>query len=112
MLYNKESSLTKRKQQFRFNDNKDEVLLKEIQSILPFKATHGLVLEKWDQVALNFEKTLGEDGVGITGTLAQSRFKILMNQFKNKEKRSLQASGVEEGFNEVTQLLTDLNEQV
>ncbi len=102
----------KRKLQYRFNDNKDIILLREVQNVLPFKSTYGKILEKWDQVAENVNMLLGKEGIGFTGILAQSRFKTLLIQFKKDEQLSNRASGIEEEYNELTQLLTDLKEQV
>ncbi len=100
-----------RKTQYRFNDQRDLVLLREIQSCEPYNAGHGNTTKTWEVITKNCKDSLGTDGDGLTSTLVQSRFKVLVDKFKKKEAISLRNSGVDEEFNENMQLMTDIFDQ-
>ncbi len=101
----------KRKTQYRFSDQRDLILLREVQSCEPYKAGHGETTKKWDIVTKNCKEALGAEGVGLTTSQVQKRFKILVGKHKKQEANSLKASGVEEEYTENLQLMTDILDQ-
>ncbi|KAJ3283905.1 hypothetical protein HDU76_008378 [Blyttiomyces sp. JEL0837] len=95
------------KKQNRFDDADDLELLKAVYNIKPYKAPHGSMSTKWEEIASHLRK---RDNIStVDGTACQRRFANLLEKHQQQEQQSKKDSGVEEDFDEATQLLTEIS---
>ncbi|KAH9138146.1 hypothetical protein AeRB84_017489 [Aphanomyces euteiches] len=81
------------------------MLLREVNARQPFRLRRGLVMDAWLQVAEALSSQEGFSRVGFDG---QNRFSLLIENHRSHNLTSLRASGVEEDYDEKTQLLDEL----
>lgn len=88
--------------------DQDVLLLGQVSANLPFKAKHGLVMEKWHILAVTLDSLDGFTRSAFDGKKAQHRFNFLLEKHQDADKQSARASGVSEAYNEKRELLDSL----
>jgi len=94
-----ENASTSSRRRFRFGNEDDIRILREIASVVPFGDKAGI---KWKSIHETLQLTV-KDYIAI-----KNRFLLLMQKFKKGNTKSLRGSGVEEDYNEKMQLLEDI----
>ncbi|KAH9103371.1 hypothetical protein LEN26_015304 [Aphanomyces euteiches] len=84
------------------------MLLREVNTRQPFRLRRGLVMDAWLQVAEALSSQEGFSRVGFDDKRAHNRFSLLIENHRSHNLASLRASGVEEDYDEKTQLLDEL----
>jgi hypothetical protein len=95
-----------RKKPFRFNAERDLLLLRQVMAEEPYAASHGARLGVWQRVA----DVLATAGVDVSGRSCHDRFDFLVAEHKRESSQALRRSGTEEEVSERTNLLDDIVE--
>lgn len=100
------------KQRWRWTEESDVLLHREVLSDVPFQGEHGKTISTWEacakEVAMAIQHAHPELLVLPNGRVAQQRAKDLLKSFTSDENQSAKASGVVEDYTE-KQVQTQIN---
>jgi len=89
----------------------DNCLLRKVNIAKPWEAAVGTVMKTWTSIA---EELTEDDNFGIMkdGAACKTRFDKLMRAFAAGNEASLRSSGIEEEYDERSQLLEDISQRI
>ncbi|RQM14236.1 hypothetical protein B5M09_007890 [Aphanomyces astaci] len=93
----------------RFSEYEDVLILREVNTRLPFMAKRGLVMVGWAAVAEAVASQEEFSRPGFDAKRTQSRFTLLLEGHRVRDDESMRASGVAEDYSEKSQLLDELS---
>lgn len=97
---------------FRWKENHNILLLKEVISLEPYKFNKGSKErgQAWDKIAKNLN-SIPNSGLNTTQRGVRTQYEKLMDEFHKKENKDKAASGIDSDYNEIDQLLNDVYEK-
>lgn len=107
----KDKKNKKDRKMFRFSAKDNVNLLKHVIELNPLSAPHGQTAQCWSSVADGFNKIATRERgypIEVTAATLTSHFKGLEKAFRAQESDSYRKSGVEEEYDEIDALLTDI----
>jgi hypothetical protein len=95
-----------RKQRYHFTEEADVMLLKEVLGDEGIFTSASKKKDIWDKISLNLNQT----GIPVTALSIQRRLKRIHEEYLEKKKETIRASGIEEIPTEKDQLLLEYDE--